>query len=121
VSVFGQVWAMLRLAGYQARRTWRDARNDPGGPISKIEHFDPPSIAKQIAYRDGRGWVPDGWYSGWSDAWGVRYHTWWAIPAMTPAVIWIWLVIRPFRMFFAVAVLAATVALVWALFHFGVL
>ena len=115
-----QAWGALRLAGYSARRTWREARNHPGGPIWTIEHFDPPSISAQIAYRDGRGWVQDGYPGGWSEQWGVAYHTWWAIPAMIPAVCWIWLVTRPFRMGGFTLAVAATAAAGWALVHFGV-
>lgn len=137
VSTLTQIRAALRVARYHARRTWRDARSHPGGPVYTIEHFQPPSIGDadhlctacgattripgQIQYRDGRGWVQANWYGGWSEKWGAGYHTWFSIPAMIPAVCWIWLVIRPFRMSVFLAVLAATIALAWALYGFGVI
>lgn len=137
MSTITQIRAALRLGAYRARRTWRDARSHPGGPVHTVEHFQPPSIGGadhhcaacgattripgQIQYRDGRGWVQDGYHDGWSEKWGVAYHTYFAIPAMIPPTIWIWLVIRPFRMSVFLAVLAATVALAWALYGFGVI
>lgn len=121
VSTLRQARAALATAYFKGRRTWRDARNHHGGPIWKIEHYQPPSISGQIAYRDGRGWVPDSHHGGWADEWGVRYHTWIAIPVMIPAVILIYLVTSPYRMGVAALIAIVTGAFVWALFHFGVL
>ena len=118
MSGFDQLRAAVRLGGYKARRTWRDARAHPGGPIHLIEHWRPPSIADQIAYRDGTGWAPDSHPAGWSAEWGTRYHTWWAIPAMIPAVIWLWLVTSPFRMAWFVLSVVLTIALTWALHQY---
>jgi hypothetical protein len=138
VTARQQALSALRQAVIAARLTWRMARRNEGGFINGIEHWLPPSIGGagvrctacgatvhipgQIQYRDGRAWVPEGHYGGWSEQWGARYHTWWAIPAMIPAIIWLWLVVRPFRQIVALALFALTLAaVIAALIWLGIL
>ena len=117
-----QMITAIRHAFTQARRNWQAARKHEGGLINGLEHWEPPSVAGQIRYRDMRAWVPPGHQDGMADRWGTRYHTWISIPAATVLVFALWVVVRPFRACVAAGLAALTAAAAIAmLIHYGVL
>jgi len=122
VSALTQAFAAFRRGWIGAKLTWRQSRRRDGGWIHGIEHWHPPSIADQIAYRDGRGWLPTGQEGTLTEEAGVFYHTRIAIPAMIPAILWLWIWARPFRATCACVLTALLVTVITVvLIHFGVL
>jgi len=122
VSALTQAFAAFRRGWIGAKLTWRQSRRRDGGWIHGIEHWRPPSIADQLEYRDRRGWLPAGQEGTWTENAGVFYHTRIATPAMTPAIVWLWILSRPFRAIVAFALFALFVTItVVVLTHFGVL
>jgi hypothetical protein len=120
MSTRQQATAAIRHAWQQARLHWRQSRRS--GILNWFEDWKPASVTEQIAYRNGRGWVPEGHDGGLSDQFGVAYHTYWAVPAKYVLNFACWIVERPFRFFAASGLFALFVTAVCVvLSHYGAL